>query len=388
MRVQQALQARERDHNRRRLMPADGSGVDFTSNDYLSLRADAAVKTAFAEAAQRYGLGAGAAHLLGGHHEEHIALADALSSWTNRACAGLFASGFQAAIGIISALIDSKDLVFADRLIHACMIDACRQAQAPLRRFQHHDVRHAQALLQQPSARAAPLRWLLLESLYSMDGDSPDIDAFCQLARSEKACIMLDEAHALGVLGPQGSGAMHARHEDVVAAQMLTFGKALGSSGAAIMGAPWLADVLANFSRAFIYTTAMPPANAAATRHCVALARTQQWRRDQLFAHIALWQRCCALHGVVLAHQYASPIQIVPMLQSARALAVKSSLAAQGFHVAAVRAPTVPKGQARLRITLNVAHTASQIEALAEQLARAIDALPAQPAPELPNAMC
>jgi len=368
---------RQRLDLQRRLLPAAANGtLDFCSNDYLALRRDEAVRQAFSDAAQKYGLGAGASHVLGGHHPEHEALQAELSEWTNRPAGLLFGSGFQAALGALAGLASKQDFIAADRLIHACMIDGAKLSGATLRRFAHNDAESAERLFLQKPAQNAALRWLLCESVYSMDGDVAPLLSLLKVAAQHRAVLMLDEAHALGVLGPQGAGlaAKCGLGTAEVPVLMLTFGKALGSAGAALMGEHWLQDALINSARAFVYTTAMPPALAAATRTSVRLARFGDDRRAKLQENIAQFRAQCTKLGILLlAHADATPIQAIVVGASARALNLRDQLSAGGFLVAAVRPPTVPVGMARLRISLSCAHQSNEICALVEALARALE---------------
>lgn len=366
--------ARQRSDLQRVLMPpADSGTLDFCSNDYLALRHHPQVRQALADAALKYGLGAGASHVLGGHHYQHEALQAELSEWTNRQTGLLFGSGFQAALGALAGLASKDDFIAADRLIHACMIDGAKLSGALLRRFAHNDAEQASALLQQKSAQNAALRWLLCESIYSMDGDIAPLAELIKVAAQHQAVLMLDEAHALGVLGPQGAGLAASLRVSAneVPVLMLTFGKALGSAGAALMGDASLQAALVNSARAFVYTTAMPPALAAATRTCVRLTRAGDDRRGKLYQNIAQFRENCAALGVQLSEQpYATPIQALIVGASAKAIRLRDQLLAAGFLVAAVRPPTVPAGMARLRISLSSAHKAADIHALVVALAR------------------
>ena len=376
-RLAEQFDRRQRLDLQRKLMPAAASGMlDFCSNDYLALRHDKAVRQAFSDAALKYGLGAGASHVLGGHHPEHEALQVELSEWTNRQTGLLFGSGFQAALGALAGLANDHDFIAADRLIHACMIDGAKLSGATLRRFSHSDPESAERLFLQKPAQTAALRWLLCESVYSMDGDVAPLSALMKVAAQHRAVLMLDEAHALGVIGPKGAGlaAKCAASAAEVPVLMLTFGKALGSSGAALMGDAWLQDALVNSARAFVYTTAMAPALAAATRVCVRLARSGDARRGKLQENIAQFRTHCEKLGILLlAQAEATPIQAIVVHDSARALNLRDRLSASGFLVAAVRPPTVPIGMARLRISLSCAHQTAEISALVEALARALE---------------
>ena len=343
--------------------------LDFSSNDYLGLRSNNDIKSEFARAAALYGLGAGASHLLGGHHPEHVRLEQALCDWTGRPAAALFSSGFQAALGAFGALAEPQDLVLADRLAHACLLDGARYAGAKLRRFAHNDLASAGSLLN--SAASAGLRWLVTESVFSMDGDQAPVLAMSELASKSDATLMLDEAHAIGVLGQQGAGLARAAGLDTQSCPvlMLTFGKALGSAGAAILGSPEVIESIINFSRPWIYTTAMPPALAAATSKAVEIARGGEALRAQLTANIAQFRAQALAAGLPIA---ASQTAIQPILFGAKdVMATSHKLMQAGFYVPAVRPPTVPKGSARLRVSLRANHTGAQIDALISALARA-----------------
>ncbi len=380
-RLSKRLQQRAELGLKRTLIPCapDGDGfvsrlgqraVDFSSNDYLGLRGNSVIKAEFARAAALYGLGAGASHLLGGHHPEHVRLENALCDWTGRPGAALFSSGFQAALGAFGALAEACDLVVADRLAHACLLDGARYAGAKLRRFAHNNVASARSLLD--AGAPDPVRWLVTESVFSMDGDQADIGALSDLATQNGATLMLDEAHAIGVLGPQGSGLARAVGLDTETCPvvMLTFGKALGSAGAAILGSTQVIESIINFSRPWIYTTAMPPALAAATTKAVEIARGGDALRAQLAENIAHFREKAHAAGLVLA---ASQTAIQPILCSDKdVVAISNKLMQSGFYVPAVRPPTVPKGGERLRVSLRANHTSAQIDALASALARLV----------------
>jgi 8-amino-7-oxononanoate synthase len=371
-RIERRLAERASAGLRRALMPAPPGLLDFASNDYLGLRDHSGVKQAFAEAAQRYGLGAGASHLLGGQHATHVALEDALCEWTGRDAAALFSSGFQAALGALGALAQPKDFIVADRLAHACLLDGARYAGGELRRFAHNDCAAAAALLSTPSAHAIPhdaLRWLVSESVFSMDGDQAPVTELAAVAEQTGAHFMLDEAHAIGVLGPDGAGL--AKACALTQAQcpvlMLTFGKALGSAGAAILGAPSIIAAIVNYARPWIYTTAMPPALAAGTLKAVELARRGDALRATLAANIALFRTLAVAHGLDIG---ASQTAIQPVLVGVTGVVAWSErLKNAGFYVPAVRPPTVPLGGERFRVSLSARHTPAQISALVSAMA-------------------
>ncbi len=343
--------------------------LNFASNDYLGLRADAKIKQVFADAAQQYGLGAGASHLLGGHHREHAALEAALAEWTGRERAVLFGSGFQAALGVLAALTAKDDVVIADKLSHACLIDGSKLSGATLRRFAHQDLDHAAQLMQQSQQQQM---LIATESIFSMDGDASDLVALAELAQQHRATLMVDDAHGIGVIGARGEGgvATAGLDQDACPILMLTFGKALGSAGAAICGSADLIEGLINFARPLIYTTAMPVAMAAATRVCVRLTQAQSWRRERLQERVAQFRDGAARLGIRLGD---SQHAIQPIFLSNIDVQVAAAQLAQaGFYLPAIRPPTVPPGSARLRLSLSALHSAEMVDGLLAALGRLV----------------
>ncbi len=384
-RIQNALEQRERAHQLRSLsVCARGSDVDanrieldghslisFASNDYLGLRQHRDVRTAFAQAAQRYGLGAGASHLMGGHHPEHAALEAELAAWVGAESALLFGSGFQAAIGALGALLGEHDIAVIDRLAHACLLDGAHASGATCQRFAHNDGADAARVLANLSERAKhedSARWIISESVFSMDGDMAPIPELIAIAKHQQAALVLDEAHALGVFGENGAG-LGAAHADFIDVRMLTFGKALGSMGAAIVGSRDLIRYLHNFARSFIYTTALPPAVAAATRVCVRLAQQSEWR-ERLHDNIRHFRTAAQSAGLAVSDSHTA-IQPVP-LPSTHAAQIAQGVRDAGFYAPLLRPPTVPNNGERLRISLNALHTHAQIDQLLACLAGAL----------------
>ncbi|ANB19638.1 8-amino-7-oxononanoate synthase [Dokdonella koreensis] len=342
----------------------------FASNDYLGLAGHPELVEALATAARRWGVGAGAAHLLGGHREEHAALEEALARWTGRARALLFSTGYMANLGVLQAVLARGDLCVQDKLNHACLIDGAHLAGAVLRRYPHADVAAAQRQLD--TAPAAPAL-VASDGVFSMDGDVAPLPALADLCRTHGASLMIDDAHGLGVLGPEGAGSLAEAGLDEAAAPILmaTLGKALGVAGAFVAGPAALIEGLVQFARPHVYTTAMPPALAAATRVAVRLAREESWRRQHLAALIAQFRLGAAQRGLALAAS-RTPIQPVLVGASDAALAAAQALEAAGFFVPAIRPPTVPAGSARLRVTLSAAHRQSDVERLLDALARVL----------------
>lgn len=344
--------------------------LNFASNDYLDLARHPTLVEALARAVRADGVGAGAAHLLGGHREEHAALEDALARWTGRERALLFSTGYMANLGAISALVGTGDLCVQDKLNHASLLDGARLAGCELKRYRHADVASAARQLDTLSEAAA---LLVTDGVFSMDGDVAPLVDLANLCKTQQTTLMVDDAHGLGVLGPDGAGSVAEAglSQDDVPALMGTLGKALGVAGAFVAGRAALIDGLVQAARTFVYTTAMPPALATATRVAIDIARFEGWRRDRLAQLIAHFRHGAGERGIALLES-RTPIQPVAIGDSATALLVSAQLETAGFYVPAIRPPTVPQGQARLRVTLSAAHSESDVERLLDALASAV----------------
>ncbi|HET9032696.1 MAG TPA: 8-amino-7-oxononanoate synthase [Dokdonella sp.] len=349
---------------------SDGKRLrNFASNDYLGLARHPQLLEALIKAAKQWGVGATAAHQLGGHRDEHAALESELAAWTGRERALLFSTGYMANLGIMQTLLHPRAVCVQDKLNHVCLIDGARLSGARLKRYVHADVESARRqLLSEPEAAAL----LASDGVFSMDGDIAPLRALADLCTEQQATLMIDDAHGLGVLGDNGEGSVAAAGLDAqdVPLLMATLGKALGVAGAFVAGPADLIEGLRQFARTQIYTTAMPPALAAASRIALRLARDEHWRREKLLRLIAFFRHGASQHGIVLANS-PTPIQPVLIGASDSAMTVSSRLEAAGFFVPAIRPPTVPENSARLRVTLSAEHEESD---LAELLAALVAA--------------
>jgi len=352
--------------------------LNFASNDYLGLAQHPALIEALARSAAQWGVGATAAHLLGGHREEHAALEEKLALWTGRERALLFSTGYMANLGALQALVGNVDraaraepvLCVQDKLNHASLIDAARLAGADLRRYVHADAASAE---RQFETRPAAAALLATDGVFSMDGDVAPLAELAALCKTQHATLMVDDAHGLGVLGNGGAGSLAEAGltADRAPVLMATLGKALGVGGAFVAGGTALIDGLVQFARSHVYTTAMPPALAAAASAAVDIARFEGWRRDKLTRLIAHFRHGASERGIELMPSRTA-IQPVLVGASAAALNAMQSLQAQGFFVPAIRPPTVARGRARLRVALSARHEEADIEQLLNALARAI----------------
>jgi 8-amino-7-oxononanoate synthase len=346
--------------------------VAFCSNDYLGLANHPAVIAALARGAEHYGAGSGASHLISGHSRAHHELEEELAAFTGRPRALLFSTGYMANLGVLSALAQRGDRIFADRLSHASLIDAALLAGGRRRRYPHNDAEQLQTWLRRETPAAQ--RFIVTDGVFSMDGDLAPLPQLAALAREQDAWLMVDDAHGLGVIGPQGRGSLAhcGLGVDEVPILVGTLGKAFGTFGAFVAGSEALVETLIQFARTYIYTTALPPAVACATSAAVRLAQTEDWRRERLFALIRRFHQGAGQLGLaVQAPAAGSPLTpIVPLIIGAAdaALAASTALRERGLLITAIRPPTVPRGGARLRITFSAEHTEEQIDRLLDAL--------------------
>ncbi|HEU5137862.1 MAG TPA: 8-amino-7-oxononanoate synthase [Steroidobacteraceae bacterium] len=340
--------------------------VNFCSNDYLGLAKHPSVVGAFQEAAAKYGVGSGASHLVTGHGPEHEALEEALAAFTGRPRALVFSTGYMANMGVIGALADQNATLVSDKLNHASLIDGCRVSGATSLRYRHADAAHAFELLAAVDP-AIDTRLLITDGVFSMDGDLAPLSELARASRQTGAWLMVDDAHGLGIVGATGRGTCE--HFGLSAGDVPvlvgTFGKAFGTFGAFVAGDSDLIDFLIQKSRTYIYTTALPPALAAATRAALEVSQRESWRREKVLALVQRFRR--GLSEVVPGLRSAAPATpIVPVVigDAQRALTISKTLESRGFLVTAIRPPTVPAGTSRLRVTLSAAHEELQVDGL------------------------
>jgi len=334
----------------------------FCSNDYLGLANHPALISAAQNACVDYGLGSGASHLVAGHTEVHHELEEALARLTQRPRALLFSSGYMANMGVMSSLLDRQDAVYQDRLNHASLLDGGLLSAAKFQRYRHQDLSDLQRQLDKTQARR---HLVATDAVFSMDGDTALLKPLSQLCCAQQAWLMIDDAHGFGVLGPDGGGSALAQGltTDDCPIYMATLGKALGSYGAFVAGSDVLIETLIQFSRNYIYTTALPPAIAAASLAAVKLLQHEVWRQQHLNHLIRLFKQQ-AEHLRLPLMPSGTAIQPLLIGSSEMALRLSESLKEMGFLVTAIRPPTVPKNTARLRITLSAAHTENHLQQL------------------------
>ena len=355
--------------------------LNFSSNDYLGLRQSAVVAQAWVEGIAEFGAGSGASPLVSGYTNAHHALEQYLASELKRDKVLLFNSGFAANQAICQALFargrQSNDLIVADKLIHASFVDGAQSCDAQFKRFRHNDCQHLTALLQRNEQGAASRGNLLIasESVFSMDGDVAPVISLAEIAQQHDSWLMLDDAHGFGVLGDTGLGVVQQYNlsQQQLPVLMATFGKAIGTAGAFIAGSEELIDYLINFARHYIYSTAMPAAQAHATLASLQ-ANLHPDRRQQLATNIA--QFCDLAHKAnIPLLPSLTAIQPVLIGDPHHALQVSEKLKQLGIWVSAIRYPTVPKGSDRLRITISAAHQPRDISALVDALSLALGSI-------------
>ncbi len=361
--VIQSPQAVEVDLDGRKLL-------NFCSNDYLGLANHPEVVAAFQEGAARYGVGSGSAHLVCGHSDAHHELEEALAKFTGRDRALLFSTGYMANMGVISALVGRNGEVFEDRLNHASLIDGGLLSRAKFSRYRHADMAQLEALLQK-SDREEKL--LVTDGVFSMDGDIAPLPEMVSLCEQFGAQLLVDDAHGFGVLGEQGGGC--ASHFNLTQKKLPmlvgTLGKSFGTFGAFVAGSEELIEYLIQQSRSYIYTTALPPAVAEATLTSLKILQADDWRRERLKKLIGRFRLGARRLGIELMAS-ETPIQPILVGDSAKASAMSERLLKRGIWVGAIRPPTVPKGAARLRVTLSAEHSDDQLDRLLDGLAGAM----------------
>jgi len=343
-----------------RVMVGGRAMLMLSSNNYLGLAAHPELRRAATDAIARYGVGAGASRLVAGSLAPLHELEREIAEFKGVAAALVFGSGYLANLGVITALVGEGDVIFSDELNHASLIDGCRLARAAIRIYRHCDADHLAAALAE--TRAARRRIIVTDSVFSMDGDFAPLAEIVTLARTHRAAVMIDEAHAVGVVGPAGAGlAAHLGLEREIDVHVGTLSKALGSYGAYVAGSRELIGFLISRARSFIYSTGLAPAMAAAATTAIRIMR----REPELIAR--LWDNAAYLRARLESAGFrlgatATPILPVMIGESGAALKMAAALFERGVYVSAIRPPTVAPGTARLRVTPTAAHSRADLE--------------------------
>lgn len=378
LKLQQSLEARRARHLYRSRQVLEGPQgprvvidgreyLNFCSNDYLGLANHPEVVQAFKRGVDEFGVGSGAAHLVTGHARPHHQLEEELAGFVGRPRALLFSTGYMANLGVASALLGRKDAIFEDRINHASLLDAAQLSGARLQRYRHAETGHLQQLVANNSATD---KLIATDGVFSMDGDLAPLPALAQVAQQHAAWLMVDDAHGLGVIGATGRGSLEQFGLGMAEVPILvgTLGKGFGTFGAFVAGEAALIETLIQEARSYIYTTALPPAVAEATRTSLQLVQREGWRREKLQTLIAQFRSGAAQQGLQLGES-STPIQPWIVGDTEQAVQLSEKLKQQGVLISAIRPPTVPQGTARLRITFSAAHEAADVDHLLAAIA-------------------
>jgi 8-amino-7-oxononanoate synthase len=344
--------------------------LSFCSNDYLGLAAHPDIKQTFKEAVDKEGVGSGAAHLLTGHSYYHQALEEKLADFTGQQRVLLFSTGYMANLGVIDGLLSRGDAVIQDKWNHASLLDGGRLTDADQLRYPHADMELLHKRLH--NAATAKHRLIVSDGVFSMDGDIAPLPEIMALSEQHHAAVLIDDAHGFGVIGEGGRGTVS--HYQITADKapivVGTLGKAIGTGGAFVAADELVIETLIQQARSYVYTTAQPPAIAAATLVSLELVETEQWRRDKLQQLIQQFRQGAEQLCLELMPSM-TPIQPVIIGDDKQALEIGARLEKQGILVGVIRPPTVPKNTARLRITFSAAHTEQDVDRLLVALEQA-----------------
>lgn len=339
--------------------------IDFSSNDYLGLKKHPKIMEDFIRSVKKHGVGSGASAFISGYSTEHSETERQFSEWLGVDKTILFNSGYCANVGIFSAMMRRSDSVFSDKLCHASLLDGITLSRAKHFRYQHCDMDHLQCL-----AKLNPPSLIVTESIFSMEGSLAPISCLVKKAQQYQSGLLIDDAHGVGVLGKTGAGIMeHCNiHQNMVSCVILPLGKAFNVMGAIVAGRAEIIDAILQFSKTYRYTTAMPPAICSAIQASLKIIQEENWRRQRLMNNIQFFISYANNKNLNLSSYDKTPIKPILINSHVRLLALQEFLLLKGFYVSAIRPPTVPKDQARLRISLNSLHTQDEIMMLIDNI--------------------
>ncbi|WP_448565238.1 aminotransferase class I/II-fold pyridoxal phosphate-dependent enzyme [Thalassotalea ganghwensis] len=334
--------------------------INFSSNDYLGLAQEPRLIKALSEGGKKSGVCSSASSLITGYSYAHQQLEETICDWLDKPHCLLYSSGFSANVGVLSALADHGTQFLLDKLSHASLIDAVRSHKQQFKRYNHNDYQQLAALLAKYENEDC---LVVSEGVFSMDGDCADIHAITQLSKQFSAKSYIDDAHAIGVLGQQGQGSCAQAKCDIT---MATFGKAIATSGAFVVCDSDLYEFLVNFSRHYIYSTAISPAIAWATNKSIEIIQKENWRREKITELSGLFSSRLKPEIELIASN--SSIHAIVIGEAEKTLKISQQLKENGLWVSAIRPPTVSRGSSRLRITITANHNNKQIIKLADVL--------------------
>lgn len=341
--------------------------LNLASNNYLGLAGDERLVQAAITALNKYGAGSTASRLIVGNYPLYEEAEASLIEWKGMESGLILNSGFTANVGIISALMDRNGIIFSDKYNHASIVDGIILSRAKFQRYRHRDLDHLESLLKQCPSKQRKL--IITDTVFSMDGDIAPLEGLVFLKEQYNAILMIDDAHSSGVFGDQGEGLVHARNlHNQVDIHMGTFSKALGSYGAYVVGRRWLIEYLMNKMRSFIFTTALPPSTLGSIKAAIDIVRSESFRRTQLMEHSHYFISSLKKFGFEIGDCES---QIIPVIIGTNELTMQFSqmLQQEGIAAIAIRPPTVPEGQARIRFTMMATHERSDLEQAIEKIA-------------------
>lgn len=345
--------------------------VDFSSNDYLGLKKHPKFTEVLMKACRQYGFGSGASPLISGYSSAHKEIEEQFAKWLGVDRTILFNSGYSANIGIISALSKRTDMIFSDKLCHASLLDGIILSRAKHIRYQHNDPKHLKAM-----AEKYPPNLIITESIFSMEGDIAPIFDLVQLAKQYSSGLIIDDAHSIGILGKTGKGIseyFELDQEDYTSL-VLPLGKAFNAMGCIVAGQKEIIESLLQFSRSYSYSTALPPAICLAIQTALEVIQIEDWRRTRLRENIQFFIDYALHKGLTLVSNDETPIKSIVLQRNEKALFLQKWLLSKGFYISAIRPPTVPKGTARVRSSINSLHTQDQIIQLIDHIDEGLNA--------------
>lgn len=342
--------------------------INFCNNDYLGLATHPTVKRAFIKGVKAFGLGSSASAIVSGSYKPHRLLEEKFAEFLNRDQAVLFNSGYHANLGVITSLANRHSTILSDKLCHASILDAISLSRAKHLRFQHNNVSHCESLLQTTSQPAL----VVTESVYSIEGDISPLNKLSEITQKYLSTLIVDDAHGIGVLGKKGGGICEHYNlsQDIVPCLITPLGKALGGMGAIVTGSETLIKSLIQFSRTFYYSTALPPAVAAAMIESLTLLQKETWRLERLRYLTQYFINQALLRSLPLISTHLTPIKSFLVGDNQLALGLKNTLIDHGFLVSCLRPPTVQLGKAQIRVALNCLQTEHEIDELLDIMAK------------------
>ena len=353
-------------YRQRYIRPPNDVLINFSGNDYLGLSQHPAVIKALQKTAEQYGVGSGASQLVTGYTNAHQECELAFATFLGRDRALLFGNGYMANLGVISGLMDLGDRVYEDRHNHASLLDGARLSNAKLIRYSHKNLFD---LKERMMAQETGQKLIVSDGVFSICGDVTPLDRLINFSQQQAATLMIDDAHGIGVLGKKGIGTLelHNASQEDVPILVCPLGKAFGVYGAIVAGSHELIESLIQFARSYIYTTAIPPALASAAIQSLALVQSETWRREKLHSLIQFFRKTAKERDIALLDS-TTAIQTILVGEPEPTVMLSKELKQKGFLVHPMRPPSVPEGQSILRITLNIAHTETQITQLLDAI--------------------